>query len=81
MTKFLLTFLASSASVVVLLVATNFYFFSSHLATPLFFNKSVSTVKSVNLNIANPVLGLTNSHLHILNPNFGCNCSLCIQFS
>ncbi|MDJ0688244.1 MAG: hypothetical protein QNJ41_07030 [Xenococcaceae cyanobacterium MO_188.B32] len=81
MTKFLLTFLASSASVVVLLVATNFPFLSSHLTTPFLFDRSVATVKSVNLNIANPVLGLTNSSFPIINPNFGCSCSLCIQFS
>ena len=81
MTKFLLTFFASSASVVVLLVATNFPFFSSHITTPFVANKSAVTVKLATLNIANPHLGLTNSQTHILDTNFGCNCSLCIQFS
>ena len=81
MTKFLLTFLASSASVVVLFVATNFPFFGSHLATSASVNKSALNVKPVNLNIASSNLGLTNSQLHILDANFCCNCSLCIQFS
>lgn len=81
MTKFLLTFFASSASVVVLLVATNFSLVSSHFATPFVVNKSVATVKLANLNIASPELGLTDSHPHILDAHFGCNCSLCIQFS
>ena len=81
MTKFLLTFFASSASVVVLLVATNFTFFSSHFTTPFLLDRSVATVKLDNLNIANPVLGLTNSSFQRINPHFGCNCSFCIQFS
>ena len=81
MNKFLLVFFASSASAVVLFVATNFSSFSSHLATPFLANKSVVTVKLANLNIANPVLGLTNSHPHVLDANLGCNCPICIQFS
>lgn len=81
MTKFLLTFLASTTSLVVLLVTNSFPFFSSDLVTPFVLDKSVATVKLSSLNIANPVLGLTNSHPHILDANFGCSCSLCSQFS
>ncbi len=81
MTKFLLAFLASSASVVVLLVTANFPFFSSHSATSLFVNKDVVNVKLADLNFASPSLGLTDSPPHILDANLGCSCPARLQFS
>lgn len=81
MSKILLTLLASSASVVVFLAGTNLSFFSSHLTNPVIVNKSVATVKLENLNVASPVLGLTNSAPHIFDANLGCSCSLCLQIS
>lgn len=81
MIKYLLTLFASSASVVALFVTTNFPLFSFPSVTPLVLNKSVTEIKPTNLNIASPNLGLTNSHPHILDANFGCSCSLCLKFS
>ena len=81
MIKYLLTLFASSASVVVLLMATNFTFISSHQVDHFGLNKSVANFSLANLNIASSTLGLNTSNQHILDAHFGCSCSLCTQLS
>ena len=80
MIKYFLTLVASSASVAVLFLATNFSWV--HPVSSLsVVNKSVITVKSINLNLASSNLGLTDSQPHILDANLGCSCSVCLKFS
>lgn len=81
MLKYFLTLVASSASVVALLLATNFSWFYSYVSTISEPNHSVIKSEAIDLNIANLNLGLTNSHPHILDANLGCSCSACLKFS
>ena len=81
MIKYFLTLFASSASVVVLLMATNFTFISSHSVTHFISHKSLAPVKLANLSMANPALGLTKSNQHNIDANWGCSCPLCTQLS
>jgi hypothetical protein len=81
MLKNLLRLLATSASLVTLLLFAN-----TALASSSIDNAQISTVKQselqlVNLNVISPTLELTNQSNNPLLQHFGCTCAACTQIS
>jgi hypothetical protein len=81
MLKHLLRLLATSASLVALLLFAN-----TALASSSIDNVQISTVRQselqlVNLNVTSPILELTNQSHNSLLQHFGCTCPVCTQIS
>jgi hypothetical protein len=79
MLKNLLRLLATSASLVALLLFAN-----TALASSSIDNAQISTVRQselqlVNLNVTSPTLKLTNQSQNPLLQHFGCTCPVCTQ--